>query len=419
MLTACLITIFAVDNSMDFNDTPEEAAFRQEARNWLEQNAIPESELKGDNLTHRMQPWVKRKFEDGWSCLSWPKQYGGRGASPMQEVIWEQEEARYPHLPTFRFAVGQGLVAPTLMQYFKDDPETLERLLPPIASGEELWVQLFSEPAGGSDLAALRTKAERDGDDWIINGQKIWSSYAVEAKWGLLVTRTDPTVAKHKGLTFFYVDMDSPGIDVRPIKQINGDTEFNEVFFTDVRIPDSQRIGEVGQGWGVALSALSHERLSMGNETFGVDYDGLCKVASELEIDGKPAIENEHVRAKLADFYCVEAGLRASTNRAISALSQGKMPGHETSINKMVLGANAQETAAFALDLLEQAGIVVGDSMQDEDVYQYAYMMLPASRIAGGTDEVQANVIAENVLGLPREQRTDKNIPFNEIPSGK
>ena len=403
---------------MNFNDTPEEAAFRQEARNWLAQNCIPESELEGDNPVHRHRPWIRRKYEGGWSCISWPKQFGGRGASPMQEAIWDQEEGRYPHLQTMGFAVGHGLVAPTLMKYLKDEPETLERLLPPIASGDETWVQLFSEPAGGSDLAALRTRAERDGDDWLVNGQKIWSSLAVEAKWGLLVTRTDPTVAKHKGLTFFYLDMDTPGIEVRPIKQINGDEDFNEVFFTDVRIPDSQRIGGAGQGWEVAMTALSHERLSMGSENYGVEYEGLCKLAREIYIDDQPAIENPQVRAKLADFYCVEAGLRATTNRALSALSQGKKPGPETSINKMVIGSNIQDITAFALDLMEQAGIVRDEATRESVSLQEVFMSIPAYRIAGGTDEIQANVIAESVLGLPREPRVDKNIPFNEIPGG-
>ena len=403
---------------MDFNDTPEEAAFRQEVRDWLAENSIPESELGGENPVHRHRPWIKRKYEAGWSCISWPIRYGGRGASPMQEVIWDQEESRYPHLQTNRFAVGQGLVAPTLMKYLKDEPETLERLLPPIASGDEVWVQLFSEPAGGSDLAALRTRAERDGGDWLVNGQKIWSSLAVEAKWGLLVTRTDPTVAKHKGLTFFYVDMDTPGIEIRPIRQINGDRDFNEVFLTGVRIPDSQRIGGIGQGWEVAMTALSHERLSMGSENYGVVYEGLCKLAGEIYVDGQPALENPQVRAKLADFYCVEAGLRATNNRTISALSQGKKPGPETSINKMIIGCNIQDTAAFALDLMEQAGIVWDEATPESVSLQEVFMSIPAFRIAGGTDEIQANVIAESVLGLPREPRVDKNIPFNEIPGG-
>ncbi|MCY4425971.1 MAG: acyl-CoA dehydrogenase family protein [Halieaceae bacterium] len=404
---------------MDFNDTPEEAAFRQKARNWLAENAIPESELEGDNLIHRHRPWLKRLYEGGWSCISWPKRYGGQGASPIQEVIWNQEQSHYPHLKTHRFSVGQKMVAPTLMEFLEDRPETLERLLPPIASGDETWVQLFSEPAGGSDLAALRTRAERDGDAWLVNGQKIWSSHAVEAKWGFIVTRTDPTVPKHKGLTCLYLDMENPGIEIRPIKQANGESEFNEVFFADVRIPDNQRVGQVGQGWEVAVTMLSHERLAMGGENFGVDYEALRKLAGEVCIDGRPAIENAQVRAKLADFYCVEAGLRATTNRAISALSKGKNPGSETSINNMVIGASTQEIAAFALDLMEQAGIVLDESTQESSFFQQAFLSIPSMRIAGGTDEIQANIVAESVLGLPREPRVDKNVPFNELPGGK
>ena len=278
----------------------------------------------------------------------------------------------------------------------------------------------FVEPVGQADeLEPLlrHMEAERDGDHWVINGQKIWSSYAAQAKWGFLVSRTDPTVAKHQGLTCFYLDMSSPGIEVRPIKQINGESEFNEVFFTDVRIPDSQRIGNVGQGWEVALSMLSHERLNMGSETFGVSYEGLCELAKEIEIDGKPAIENAQVRAKLADFYCLEAGLNATTMRAISALSQGKPLGPETSVGNMVIGARTQEIVAFALDLMEQAGVIWDDSSQKSQFFQQVFMSVPTLRIAGGTDEIQANVVAESVLGLPREPRVDKNIPFNQIPA--
>ena len=404
---------------MDFNDSPEEAAFRAEARSWLAENAIPPSELSAGNILESQKPWVKRLYEGGWSCINWPEEYGGRGASAMEKVIWEQEEARYPHLRRDRFTVGHALVGPTLMKWYKDRPETLERLLPPIASGEESWVQLFSEPAGGSDLAALRTKAEPRGDEWLINGQKIWSSNAVESKWGFLVTRTDPSVAKHLGLTVFYVDMESAGVEIRPIQQINGEAEFNEVFFTDVLIPDSQRIGEVGQGWEVALSMLSHERLFMGTDNFDVSYERLCELFKMIPIDGKPAIENVQVRAKLADFYCVEAGLNATMMRAISAVSQGKDLGPEISVGSMILGARTQEMLGFALDVMDQAGVIWDESSPQGGFFQSIFMTVPTLRIAGGTDEIQANVIAENVLGLPREARADKGVPFNEIPAGK
>jgi len=404
---------------MDFNDSPEEAAFRAEARSWLAENVIPESELEGLELLDQHLLWRKRLHEGGWTCISWPKEYGGRGASPIETAIWQQEFSKYPHLKTYRFDVGQGMVGPTLMKYYKDRPEDLERLLPPIASGKEIWIQLFSEPAGGSDLAALRTKAERDGDEWVVNGQKIWSSHAVGGKWGFLVTRTDPNVAKHKGLTCFYVDLNTPGLEIRPIKQINGEAEFNEVFLTDVRIPDSQRIGEEGQGWEAALSVVSHERLNMGADTYGVHYEGLCELAKKIQIDGKPAIENAQVRAKLADFYCMEAGLNATTMRAVSALSQGKDLGPEVSVGNVIVGARTQEIVAFALDLMDQGGIVWDESSKENSFFQDVFMFVPALRLAGGTDEVQANIVAESVLGLPREARGDKNIPFNEIPVGK
>lgn len=404
---------------MDFKDSPEEAAFREEARSWLAENVIPESELVHLELQEQHMVWRRRLHAGGWTCISWPKKYGGRGASAIERTIWNQEYAKYPHLKNYRFDVGQDMVGPTLMKYYKDRPEDLDRLLPPIASGEEVWVQLFSEPAGGSDLAALRTRAERDGDEWLVNGQKIWSSHAVGGKWGFLVARSDPSVAKHKGITCFYVDLNSPGIEIRPIKQINGEEEFNEVFMTDVRIPDCQRIGEVGEGWAAALAVVSHERANMGVDTFGVDYEGLSELAKSIQIDGKPAIENAQVRAKLADFYCVEAGLHATSMRAISALSQGKDLGPETSIGNMIIGARTQEAVAFALDLMEQSGVVWAEASKEKSFFQDAYMFLPAMRLAGGTDEVQANIVAESVLGLPREHRADKGVPFNELPVGR
>lgn len=404
---------------MDFNDSPEEAAFREEARSWLAENAFQHSEIAHLELDEQHRVWRERMHQGGWTCISWPKEYGGRGATPIERTIWDQEYSKYPHLRNYRYDVGQEMVGPTLMKYYKDRPEDLERLLPPIASGEEIWIQLFSEPAGGSDLAALRTKAERKGDEWLINGQKIWSSHAVGGKWGFLVARSDPTVAKHKGITCFYVDLNSPGIEIRPIKQINGEAEFNEVFMTDVLIPDSQRIGAVGEGWAVALSVVSHERLNMGTDTFGVDYEGLCKLAQEIQIDGKPAIENAQVRARLANFYCLQAGLHATTMRAVSAMSLGKDLGPEISIGNMIVGARTQEMVAFALELMEQASVVWDESSKENRFFQDAFMFLPAMRLAGGTDEVQANIVAESVLGLPREHRADKGVPFNELPIGK
>jgi hypothetical protein len=230
---------------MDFNDTAEEAKFREEVRGWLEVNVPTAEELAGLNYIEAAKLWQKRKYDAGWACIRWPEEYGGRGASAIDQVIWNQEEAKYPDLPQGIFGIGQGMAAPTLMTWADDEAKA--RYLPRLASGEDIWCQLFSEPAGGSDLAALRTKAERDGDDWVINGQKIWTSGAHYSDYGILVVRTDPTVPKHKGLSYFYLDMKSPGIEIKPIKQISGDSNFNEVYFTDVRIPDSQRLGAVGR----------------------------------------------------------------------------------------------------------------------------------------------------------------------------
>jgi len=286
-------------------------------------------------------------------------------------------------------------------------------------TGEELWCQLFSEPGAGSDVASLSSTAVRDGDEWVVNGQKIWTSGAHYSDYAILVVRTDPTVPKHKGLTYFYLDMKSPGIEIKPIKQISGDANFNEVYFTDVRIPDSQRLGAVGQGWQVALTTLMNERASIGAGGSSVGFDTVYKLAQKVEINGKPAIENDAVRARLADWYCQEAGLKYTSYRTLTALSRGDTPGPENSIGKLVGAPKAQDMASFAIDLMEQAGIVWDGNLSDEaNLFQTTYMTIPGLRIAGGTDEIMANIIAERVLGLPQDVRVDKGIPFNEVPTG-
>ena len=403
---------------MDFEDTAEEAAFRAEARAWLEANVPTEEEMAGMDGMARAKFWQKRKADGGWACIRWPEEYGGRGASAIQNVILGQEEAKVSARETGVFSIGQGMAAPTMMTWATEEQK--KRFIPRLASGEDIWCQLFSEPAGGSDLAALRTKAERDGDDWIVNGQKIWTSGAHYSDWAILVVRTDPDVPKHKGLSYFFLDMKSPGVEVKPIRQISGDSNFNEVYFTDVRIPDSQRLGEVGQGWQVALTTLMNERASIGAGGGGTKFDTVKKLAESVEIDGKPAIEDSHVRAKLANWYVEEAGLKYTIYRTLSALSRGEIPGPENSIGKYVGGKKAQDMASFAIDLLEQQGIV-RDREQDEAfqaLFQDTYMSIPGLRIAGGTDEIMANIIAERVLGLPQDVRVDKGIPFTEVPTG-
>mgnify|MGYP001195365235 FL=1 len=402
---------------MDFNDSKEEATFRNEAREWLVANAPTAADLNGLDDMGQAKLWQKRKADAGWACIRWPKEYGGRGANAMEQVILSQEEAKVKAPNTGFFSIGQGMAAPTMMTWATEDQK--KQYLPKLASGENVWCQLFSEPAGGSDLAALRTRGVRDGDEWVVNGQKIWTSGAQYSDFGILVLRTDPNVSKHQGLSYFFLDMKSPGVEIKPIKQISGASGFNEVYFTDVRIPDAQRLGEVGQGWQVALTTLMNERASIGGGGGGAGFEQIMKLAQQLNIDDKPAIEDKQVRANLANWYVRQAGLKYTGYRSMTALSRGEIPGPENSIGKLVGAPLTQDLASFAIDLMDQAGILWSpESAELENIFQSAYMSIPGLRIAGGTDEIMANIIAERVLGLPQDVRVDKGIPFSEVPTG-
>ncbi len=411
---------------MDFDDTQQEAAFRAEVRAWIDCHAPKhlEPELKrasfglpgveSESPLAAAKAWQKKKAEAGWACLLWPKAYGGAGCSPLERVIWDQEEGIYAAL-TLPFLIGHGMCGPTVLAWASEADK--QRLLPPLASGEEIWCQLFSEPSAGSDLAGLRTRAIRTDDgtgDWIVNGQKIWTSGAHQADWGLLVTRTDPDVPKHKGLTVFFLRMKTPGVEVRPIKQASGHPEFNEVYFTDVRIPDCQRLGAIGQGWTVALTTLMNERLTIGS-SMSTGFPMLFQYCLDTEIDGRPAVDDKVVRSKLAQLAVKESGLKYTGMRAITALSRGQTPGPENSIGKLVAGAAMQELAMFALDLQGQAGVVA--SIDAPVNFQATLLRAPGTRIEGGTDEILRNIIAERVLGLPGDIRVDKAVPFREIPT--
>jgi alkylation response protein AidB-like acyl-CoA dehydrogenase len=411
---------------MNFDDTPQEAAFRAEARAWVDANAPREFEqelskaslgriqLRKHDIVDVARAWQKKKSDAGWVCLHWPKEYGGRGASAVERVIWQQEEGVYFKL-TAPFQIGEGMCGPTLMAYGSEADK--RRYLPKIASGEEIWCQLFSEPSGGSDVAGLRTRAEREGDHWIINGQKIWTSGAHYSDYGILITRTDPTVPKHKGLTMFYIDMKSPGVEVRPIKQSNAMQEFNEVFFTNLRLPDKQRLGSVGDGWNVSLTTLMNERMTIGARLatgFAEIFDFCCNLKFE---DGL-AIDDRATRAKLASWSVKNSGLKYTSMRAISALSKGERPGPENSIGKLVAGSMLQDIATFAMDLQGAAGMLTDPEIADASgQFQAMLMSSPSARIAGGTDEILRNIIAERVLGLPGDIRVDKDVPFNKIPT--
>ncbi len=412
---------------MDFNDTPEESTFRAEARAWLDENApqhllepLSSSTFGGMNTgaedpLEASKRWQLKKAEAGWACLQWPREYGGRGATPIQSVIWNQEEGVYAKL-SGTFIIGQGMCGPTMMAYASESQK--QRYLPKLASGEEVWCQLFSEPHSGSDLAGLRTRAEKDGDEWVVNGQKIWTSGADHSDYGILITRTDPTIAKHKGLTMFFVDMKSPGIDIRPIKQINGQSGFNEVYFDNVRLADEQRLGEVGEGWSVSITTLMNERLAIGGG-ISTGFPEIKELVDALPLGVGKAIDNQAVRSKLADWYAKAAGLRNTAARSISALSKGETPGPENSIGKLVAGTIMQDIAKFAMDL-QGFGAVLTDPEVAEGAARFQAMLLrsPAVRIEGGTDQILRNIIAERVLGLPADLRADKGLPFDEIPTG-
>ncbi|MES2716755.1 MAG: acyl-CoA dehydrogenase [Pseudomonadota bacterium] len=411
---------------MNFDDTPQEAAFRAEARAWIQAHApkhlheqlalagFGQPALQSGDVLAESKAWQKKKRDAGWACLHWPKEYGGRGASPIERVIWQQEEGAYSKLAGM-FIIGQGMIAPTLMAFAAEQHK--QRYLPPLASGEEIWCQLFSEPVAGSDLAGLRTKAERDGDHWVINGQKIWTSGAHYSDYGMILTRTDPNVVKHDGLTMFFFDMKSPGVEVRPIKQVNGQSGFNEVFFTDLRIPDHQRLGDVGKGWKVSLTTLMNERLSIG-AGMPTGFPELLDFCCEFDTGAGLAVDDPAVRSKLAQWAVRTSGLKYTAYRSISALSRGQTPGPENSIGKLVAGTTLQEIAAFAMDLQGPSGVLV-DAAQPSAAARFQAMLLrsPATRIEGGTDEILRNIIAERVLGLPADMRADRGMPFNQIPT--
>ena len=407
---------------MDFNDTPQEAEFRAKCRAWLEVNA--ELKTKKTNSAKNMNignkslleaaaEWQKKKYDAGWAMIHWPKEFGGIGATPIERIIWAQEESKF-NVPKGVYEIGLGMAGPVMMEYATDEQK--ERYLPPMAEGKEIWCQLFSEPSAGSDVAGLRSKAVQDGENWIVNGQKVWTSGAHFSDFGILVVRHDPGLEKHKGLTFFFVDMKSPGIEVKPIKQLTGGSSFNEVYFNDVVIPDSQRLGEIGDGWKVAITTLMNERLAVGDAD-GVDANEAFELAKKHDKDGEQLIDNNAVRESIADWYCEASGLKNTKLRTMSALSRGDTPGPEASITKIVSANKLQAIGNFGMDSSDMSGMLM-DEKSDFIKFQMAWMGAAGLRIAGGTDEILKNIIAERVLGLPQEARADKGLAFKDIPSG-
>ena len=401
---------------MDFNDTPEEAAFRAEARAFLDKHLTLKSANKIASsrdrvkLLDKAKQWQATKAKAGYAKITWPKEMGGYGGTAMQQVIWNQEEARYD-APTGPFAIGLGMCIPTVIAFGSDEHK--KRYVQKAVMGEEIWCQLFSEPSAGSDVAGLKTRAVKDGDEWVINGQKVWTSGAHYSDFGILLVRTDPKVPKHKGLTMFIVNMKQPGVEVRPIHQASGGREFNEVYFTDVRIPDSDRLGEPGQGWKVALVTLMNERLAVGGSP-GPDWGEIMDYARQAG-----TLSDAAFRAKLADWYVAAQGYKLTKFRTQTALSRGETPGPENSIGKIITANHLQDICNSAIEMQDHYGIINDEAMAPADaIFQQSFMWAPGLRIAGGTDEILKNIIAERVLGLPQDVRVDKTAPFDEMKQG-
>jgi alkylation response protein AidB-like acyl-CoA dehydrogenase len=413
---------------MDFVDSPEQANFRAEARAWIAQHAPHElyevlksasfgdAILESPEMIAASKAWQKRKQAGGWACIHWPHEYGGRAATPIEEVIWQEEEGVYGLLGKI-VMLGQGMCAPTLIAWATEEQK--RRFLPKLASADEIWCQLFSEPAAGSDLAGLRTRAEPRDGGWLINGQKVWTSHLHYANYAILLARTDSSVPKHEGLTMFFLAVDTPGLTHQPIKQITGQSGFNEVFFTDVLIPDSQRLGPVGHGWKAALTTLMNERLTVGNGGMPTGFKELFAYCSQAESGGRKLVDDPWVRSRLATWAVRASGLKHTASRSITALCKGHPPGPEASIGKLVAGATMQEIAMFALELQGEAGVLHGERSPADGRFQAMLLRSAGTRIEGGTDEILRGIVGERVLGLPSDARADKGIPFNKILTGR
>jgi alkylation response protein AidB-like acyl-CoA dehydrogenase len=401
---------------MDFDDTPEEAAFRAEARAWLEAHATRRrhDQPRGgpsDEPDHvdDCKAWQRTLYDGGWAGITWPKEYGGRGGTAGEAAIFNQEQAEFD-VWTGPFMVAIGMVGPTLIAHGTEAQQ--ERFLDPVLRGDEIWCQLFSEPGAGSDLANLSTRAVADGDEFVVTGQKVWSSGAHYSDWAILLARTDPDRPKHRGITYFLLDMRTPGIDVRPLRQINGATHFNEVFLDEVRIPAANVVGAVDEGWGVTMTTLANERTAIGGGGGGATLPALREL---LGPDGAGAV----ARQELVDFHIRTELLKYLGWRVQTAVSHGRLPGPESSVLKLASSRHVARTGSLALALQGASGMLLDDDAPGDGWWQQHFLGQYGVRIGGGTDEVQHNIIGERVLGLPREPRLDKEAPWREVVSGR
>jgi alkylation response protein AidB-like acyl-CoA dehydrogenase len=403
---------------VDIDDTPEEAAFRAEARAWLDGHAIPRGHpddfsaglwtdaYDEDTYIARCRDWQRTLFEGGWAGITWPKAHGGRGGKPIEQVIFNQEQARYG-VSNGAFMISIGMAGPTILAHGTD--EQRDRFLAPMLRGDELWCQLFSEPGAGSDLANLATRAARDGDEWVVNGQKVWTSSPDRARWGMLLARTDADVPKHRGISYFLLDMATAGIDVRPLRQMTGESHFSEVFLDDVRIPAANLLGGEGEGWRVAQTTLNSERSSIAGGV-GATPAALVDLARRLGATTDPL-----GRQRLVDTYIRFELLRFLRYRNQTALSQGRRPGAEASVMKLAYARYMKALTEAAVDLQGAHGLLASTDGPGGTMWLRRFLHSPSLRIAGGSDQVQANIVGERALGLPAEPRDDKDVPYREL----
>jgi alkylation response protein AidB-like acyl-CoA dehydrogenase len=405
---------------MDFEETEEEKAFRAEAHAWLAQHAerrvaggpsdrtfVP-GEMSPDaerEHTKACQAWQQTLYDGGWAGITWPVEAGGRGGAGWQQRIFNEEQAKFD-VAVGAFAVGIGMAGPTIIAWGTDEQK--RRYLPAMLKGDEIWCQLFSEPGAGSDLAGLRTRAVQDGDEWIVNGQKVWTSGAHYSDYGLLLARTDVDQPKHKGITAFILDMRTPGIDVRPLRQITGASHFNEVFFTDVRMPESAQLGPRNEGWRVANTMLSNERALIGSGG-RVGFRDLVELARRNGTDGDPLLRQELARSYTRLQLIKWLGWRARSRK-----DQGLGP--EASVLKLAASRRLEADGDLVLSLQGAPAMLADRDAESGGYWQTQFLMQWSSRLGGGTEQVQRNVIGERVLGLPGEPRLDKTLPFRELP---
>jgi alkylation response protein AidB-like acyl-CoA dehydrogenase len=374
-------------------------------------------ELPPKEADHVM--FLGRQFDLGLAWVHFPVGHGGLGLSPkLQKLVNETLiGAGAPH-PYGRNPIGYGMGAPTIVTHGTEAQK--ERYLRPLFTGEEVWCQLFSEPGAGSDVASLATRAVRDGDEWVVNGQKVWTTLAHLSRWGMLITRTDPDQPKHKGMTYFVVDMHAPGVEVRPLYQITGEAEFNEVYFTDVRIPDAERLGDVGEGWGVSLTTLMNERVSIGGQ---VSPRGGGFIGEVVKIWKRQGHTDPATRDRLMQLW-IRAEVGRLTNIRASQMRSVGNPGPEGSIAKCAMAELNKHLGELAVDLLGPEGMLFPsgypmDRPRHAMIWgnpQQAFLRMRANSIEGGTTEIMKNILGERVLGLPGDVRNDKELPWIQVP---